>query len=86
MAEASFLEAEEKEVSSEELIACAQDFDALERVLEGITAFSDGSKTYSFADIISQVNEARETGNFSRVTKILGLRNKVQALLEAGLV
>ena len=33
------LEAEEKEVSSEELIACAQDFDALERVLEGITAF-----------------------------------------------
>ena len=43
MAEASF-GSEEKEVSSEELIACAQDFDALEKCWKESLLFSDGSK------------------------------------------
>jgi hypothetical protein len=73
-------------LSPEALVAGANSFEALVTVVEGIGSIAGGRKTYSAQEMVALINEARETGDISRITKTYGLREKVGDLLivEAG--
>lgn len=74
------------ESNLETSIENVQSFDDLFLILESVSEFPGSSKVYSREEIISVVNEARETGDISRAPRTLGLRKKLGELLESELL